>query len=243
MPGIDLEVTCHMLNVDRSVKPIIQRARRPMLMHVEAVEEEVEKLLEAKAIRELNYPTWLSNTVVVKKTNGKWRGDLTDRVARWAVVLGQYDLEFRPRKAIKGQVLADFVAEFTPGAVPCRAPVEKPKPCDIYLGNSFYLFVDGSSNRQRVGARVVLVSPDGRMLEKSIHLGFKASNNEAEYEALIAGLKLAVTMEADEVVVFFDSQLIVNQATGEYAARDERMIVYVKKVVRLLALFQDCRLQ
>ena len=56
------------------------------------------------------------------------------------------------------------------------------------------------------------------MLEQSIHLGFKASNNEAEYEALIAGLKLAATIEADEVTVFCDFQLIVNQATGEYAA-------------------------
>ncbi|GMP32862.1 hypothetical protein CsSME_00006426 [Camellia sinensis var. sinensis] len=73
MPGIDPEVTCHSLNVDRSAKPVIQRARRPTLMHVEAVEEEVDRLLEARAIREVQYPTWLSNTVVVKKKNGKWR--------------------------------------------------------------------------------------------------------------------------------------------------------------------------
>ncbi|GMP99351.1 hypothetical protein CsSME_00046851 [Camellia sinensis var. sinensis] len=73
MPGIDPEVTCHKLNVDRLAKPVIQRARRPTFMHVEAVEEEVDRLLEAKAIREVDYPTWLSNTVVVKKKNGKWR--------------------------------------------------------------------------------------------------------------------------------------------------------------------------
>ncbi|XP_028081944.1 uncharacterized protein LOC114283321 [Camellia sinensis] len=59
--------------------------------------------------------------------------------------------------------------------------------------------------------------------------GFKALNNEAEYEALIAGLKLAVTIEVDVVIVFYDSQLIVNQAIGEYAARDERMSTYVNK--------------
>ncbi|GMP79097.1 hypothetical protein CsSME_00034767 [Camellia sinensis var. sinensis] len=73
MPSIDLKVTCHKLNVDRSAKPIIQRARRPTLAHVEAVEKEVDRLLEARAIREVHYPTWLSNTVVVKKKNGKWR--------------------------------------------------------------------------------------------------------------------------------------------------------------------------
>ncbi|KAF5946031.1 hypothetical protein HYC85_016259 [Camellia sinensis] len=78
MPGIDPEVTCHKLNVDRSAKPIIQR-----------------------------------------------QGDLTGRIARWAVVLGQYDLKFRPRTTIKGQVLADFVAEFTPGAIIHRAPLSR----------------------------------------------------------------------------------------------------------------------
>ena len=52
---------------------MIQRARRPTLLHVEAVEEEEDRLLEARAIREVPYPTWLSNTVVVKKKNGKWR--------------------------------------------------------------------------------------------------------------------------------------------------------------------------
>lgn len=71
MPSIDLEVTCHRLNVDKSAKPFIQHARRPTLIHVEAVDEEVDKLLEAQAIREVNYPTWLSNIVVVKKKNSK----------------------------------------------------------------------------------------------------------------------------------------------------------------------------
>ncbi|XP_028096646.1 uncharacterized protein LOC114296543 [Camellia sinensis] len=70
IPDIDPKVTCHMFNVNMSAKPVIQRARRPTLMHVE---EEVDKLLEAKAIREVNYPIWLSNTVVVKKKNDQWR--------------------------------------------------------------------------------------------------------------------------------------------------------------------------
>ena len=91
-----------------------------------------------------------------------------------------------------------------------------------------------------MGAGVVLVSPDRQILEQSIRLGFKASNNEAEYEALIVGLKLvAAAVQADEVIVFCDSQLIVNQATGEYAARDERMSAYAKEVGRLVALFQN----
>ena len=73
-------------------------------------------------------------------------------------------------------------------------------------------------------------------------MGFRASNNETKYEALIAGLKLAVAAEADEIIVFCDSQLIVTQTTGEFAARDERMSAYAKEVIRLSALFQNCRL-
>ena len=102
------------------------------------------------------------------------QGDLTRRIARWAVALGQYDLEFKSRTAIKGQVLANFVAEFTPESIEHRAPLsqdercpskqgeaqpkakeqrkKKLRPCSIYIGDSLRRFVDGSSNRQGVGA-------------------------------------------------------------------------------------------
>ncbi|KAH7862454.1 hypothetical protein Vadar_005027 [Vaccinium darrowii] len=73
MPGIDPEVICHHLNVDPQHKPVVQKARRSAPQHADAVIEEVERLLEADAIREVSYPDWLANTVVVKKKNGKWR--------------------------------------------------------------------------------------------------------------------------------------------------------------------------
>ena len=72
----------------------------------------------------------------------------------------------------------------------------------------------------------MIISSDGEILEQSIRLGFKASNNETEYEALIAGLKLVVAAEADEVIIFCDSQLIVNLETGEFVSREERMATY-----------------
>ena len=122
--------------------------------------------------------------------------------------------------------MAEFMAEFTPETIEHRAPLsqdahcpskqkesqprakeqmkEKLRPCSIFIGDSFRLFVDGSSIRQGARAGVLLISPDGEIIEQSIRLGFKASNNEAEYEALIAGLKLAVAAEAGEVIVFCD---------------------------------------
>ncbi|XXG82407.1 hypothetical protein AAC387_Pa10g0365 [Persea americana] len=80
MPGIDPEVMCHKLNVEPKHKPVIQKARRMGVPQTEAVIKEVQKLLEAQAIKEVHYSEWLANTVVVKKKNEKWRVcvDFTD---------------------------------------------------------------------------------------------------------------------------------------------------------------------
>ena len=77
MPGISPVVMCHKLNVDPKHKLMIQKARRTGIPQTEAVIEEVQKLLEAQAIKEVHYPEWLANTVVVKKKNGKWRSTWT----------------------------------------------------------------------------------------------------------------------------------------------------------------------
>ena len=69
MPGIDPSFICHQLNVHPTVRPIIQRTHRSALHHAEIVAEEVENLLKAGAIREVHYPRWISNTVVVPKKN------------------------------------------------------------------------------------------------------------------------------------------------------------------------------
>ena len=80
MPGVSSDVICHKLNVDPTYKPVVQKSRRSGPQQTEAVAEEVEKLLEVGAIREVHYPKWLANTMVVKKKNGKWRVcvDFTD---------------------------------------------------------------------------------------------------------------------------------------------------------------------
>ena len=93
-------------------------------------------------------------------------------------------------------------------------------------------FVDGASNRHGAGLCIVLISPDGLTIDHSITLGFPASNNEAEYEALLAGLKSALQMQASELMVYSDSQLVVNQVSGVYKAKDDRMMKYQ-------ALFRD----
>ena len=85
---------------------------------------------------------------------------------------------------------------------------------------------------------MVLITPDGSMLEQAITLGFKASNNEAEYEALLAGLRMAKDLAVKKLAIYSDSQLITSQATGEYTAKHPRMAQYLEKVRKQLEAFQ-----
>ena len=79
-PGIDPAFICHHLNVNLTITPKKQPPRRPSREHVDAIRDEVAKLKRVGAIKEVFYPEWLANTVVVKKKSGKWRVfvDFTD---------------------------------------------------------------------------------------------------------------------------------------------------------------------
>ena len=85
------------------------------------------------------------------------------------------------------------------------------------------MHIDGSSNRQVRGAGVVLLSPEGDVVKCMVHLGFPTTNNEAEYEALVAGLDLARAAGATSIVIYYDSQVITNQVNGDYECKGERM--------------------
>lgn len=88
------------------------------------------------------------------------------------------------------------------------------------------LEVDGSSNSKGSGARILLKSQEGFKIEQAIHFDFRATNNEVEYEALIAGLQLCVGLRIKKLKVQWDSQLIINQSSGEFQAKDFRMAAY-----------------
>ena len=94
------------------------------------------------------------------------------------------------------------------------------------------MHTDGSSNRQAGGAGVVLLSPKGDVVECMICLDFPTTNNEAEYEALVAGLDLARAAGAISVVIYYDSQVITNQVNGDYECKGERMKRYLDQAKR-----------
>ncbi|XP_077228555.1 uncharacterized protein LOC143861525 [Tasmannia lanceolata] len=89
------------------------------------------------------------------------------------------------------------------------------------------------------GAGLILTGPENFVVDYAVRFGFRASNNEAGYEALIAGMNLAVQTHAQRLKAYFDSQLIVNQVQGTYKARDERMIKYLAKVCQLVDKFNS----
>ena len=147
--------------------------------------------------------------------------DAAGRLAFWAIELSEFDIQYRPRTAKKGQVVADFIAEFTHDED--KGAEESPQ---------WSMHTDGSSNRQAGGADVVLLSPEGDIVECMIRLDFPTTNKKVEYEALVAGLDLARATGATSVVIYYDSQVITNQVNGDYECKGKRMRRYLDQVKR-----------
>ncbi|KAK0593633.1 hypothetical protein LWI29_020599 [Acer saccharum] len=139
---------------------------------------------------------------------------------------------------MKSQVLTDFVVDFTPSEN-VQAEQELVALANETTVGKWTLSVDGSSNIKGSGLGIVLTSPTGDIMEKSIHCSFRATNNEAEYEALIAGLDLAKSLNVRSIKVLSDSQLVVRQINGTYEARDRRMLAYLNKVKQLQSTFDE----
>lgn len=125
------------------------------------------------------------------------------RLIKWAIELGEFDIKYKPRTAIKAQALADFVVECTIDnqevggqEVITQEAQEPAKEEDLTLKEYWILFFDGASKTNSSGAGLVLQSPDGFMIKYALKLDFPTKNNEAEYEALIAGLGLARAVRA-----------------------------------------------
>lgn len=117
------------------------------------------------------------------------------RIAKWGTILGVFDIKYMPRTLVKGQILADLVAEFTE---PSLEEIMTEKDMD---GKSvgmisqqgparWEVYMNGAANRKGSGVGLVLISPERIIIEKSLRLDFCATNNEVEYEALLMGMSM-----------------------------------------------------
>ncbi|XP_074355342.1 uncharacterized protein LOC141694972 [Apium graveolens] len=127
---------------------------------------------------------------------------------------------------IKAQDLADFMVECTFSGPRDLTPDEQL----IWAPRKWKLFVDGSAAGKKCGAGLILSSPEGFEICQVIRFDFPLTNNEAEYEALLAGMKLARSLEANHLRAFRDSMLVVKHFSGEYEQRDPRTKAYATKV-------------
>ena len=143
-----------------------------------------------------------------------------------------YDIKFVPRAVIKSQALADFVAEWT------EIQAQTPEISHEY----WTIYFDGSVMGPGAGAGVVLVSPEGGKFRYPVRLHFPASNNVAEYEALISGLRIAINIGATRLYVYGDSKLVVDQVMKNSNYESPLMDAYCQEVRKLEGKFRGLEL-
>jgi ribonuclease HI len=146
--------------------------------------------------------------------------DAAGRISKWSVELMGETLAYAPRKAIKSQILADFVAEWTDTQL---LPPQIQEEC-------WTLYFDSSVMKTGASAGLLFVSPLGEHMRYAVRLHFPASNNMAKYEALLCGLKIAIEIGVKRLDVRGDSQLVIDQVMKNASCHDDKMEAYCKAV-------------
>nr|AAP20843.1 retrotransposon protein, putative, Ty3-gypsy sub-class [Oryza sativa Japonica Group]ABF96690.1 retrotransposon protein, putative, Ty3-gypsy subclass [Oryza sativa Japonica Group] len=150
--------------------------------------------------------------------------DVVGCIAKWVLELSQFDVHFVPRTAIKSQVLADFVADWT---------MTDNRSDNKIDSETWTMAFDGALNSQGAGAGFILTSPSGEQFKHAIHLNFRATNNIAEYERLLAGIRAAAALGVKRLVVKGDSELVANQVHKDYKCSSPELSKYLAEVRKL----------
>jgi ribonuclease HI len=173
----------------------------------------------------------------------------TGNITKWAAKLAEFQLDFQPHHAIKSKVLADFIVEWTPPPSTPRGPDpdSNPTPAESrgpdFTEPHWTLFFDGSARQQVGRAGVVLIDPNGDQVKYMVHLDFKATNNMAEYEALIFGLSTTLYLGIHQLLMKGDSHLIIKQVHRECSCNEPRLAAYLLHVRKLEKDFTALELQ
>ncbi|XP_060179912.1 uncharacterized protein LOC132609777 [Lycium barbarum] len=168
----------------------------------------------------------------------------TGKLAKWQMLLSEFDIVYVTQKAVKGQAIADHLAE---------NPVDKeyiplktyfPDEEVLFIGEGiaeeypgWRLFFDGAANSKGVGIGAVLISESGQHYPISAKIKFPCTNNMAEYEACILGLRMAADMHIQELLVIGDSDLLVHQVRGEWTTKNGKILPYLHCVKDLCKRF------
>ncbi|XP_017972604.1 PREDICTED: uncharacterized protein LOC108661181 [Theobroma cacao] len=163
-------------------------------------------------------------------------------------ILSEYDIVYVSQKSIKGSAIADFFADranedyesvsfdFLDDDLMAILHIKKDVPNEF---NPWKMYFDGASNALGHEIGAVLVSPNEKYYPTIARLNFNCTNNIAEYEALVMGLKAAIEMKADVIDVYGDSALVICQMRGEWKTRDSKLVPYKKLVTELTKQFKE----
>ncbi|XP_012442236.2 uncharacterized protein LOC105767277 [Gossypium raimondii] len=170
---------------------------------------------------------------------------LNGRMTRWQILLSEFDIVYVSQKAIKGSVIADFLAS---KALEDDEPLDFDFPNEdlMYVANdeedsqenhSWRLNFDGASNALVYGLGAILVSPNGDYHPFASKLDFNCTNNMTEYEACIMGIRAAIERKIKTLEVYGDSILVIYRLKGEWETRDPKLIRYRRLVLELIEEF------
>ncbi|XP_058758982.1 uncharacterized protein LOC131632216 [Vicia villosa] len=150
------------------------------------------------------------------------------QIGKWSLALTKYSLTYLPLKAMKGQVVADFLVEHSMVAMPQNYVDLVP----------WKLYFDGFSHKDGAGIGGIIISPNGIPVEFKYTIDGTCTNNEVEYESLITRVELLLELGARNVKIMGDFELVIKQVSREYRCVKENLIMYFVIVNRLLKQFE-----
>ncbi|KAJ9678147.1 hypothetical protein PVL29_022899 [Vitis rotundifolia] len=172
------------------------------------------------------------------------RPALVGRLMRWLVLLTEFDIHYVTQKSVRGSIVADHLASLPVSdgrAIDDDFPDEDVAAMTSLSG--WRMYFDGTANHSGYGIGVLLISPHGDHIPRSIRLAFSdrhpATNNIVEYEACILGLEIALELGIRQVEVFGDSNLVLRQIQGEWKTRDAKLKPYHAYLELLVRRFDD----
>nr|GEX47859.1 reverse transcriptase domain-containing protein [Tanacetum cinerariifolium]GEX49890.1 reverse transcriptase domain-containing protein [Tanacetum cinerariifolium] len=259
--GVPRSVAEHRLNIREGYSPVRQKKRGQAPERAKAIQAErlMDKAFESQISQ--NIEVYVDDLVVNSYTEAEMLRDIEETFR----TLRKINMKLNPKKYVFGLAEGVFLGYVvTPdGIEPCldktTVVLQLPSPRTIKevqslngklamaetQQESWTFFTNGSSCVDGSGAGLILTNLEGIEFTYALRFQFAASNNEAEYEALIAGLRIAMQMGVKNVHVSVNSKLVANQVLGTYVAKEDNMVKYLDKVKSLAvvpyAVVKMCR--
>ena len=171
---------------------------------------------------------------------------LTGRLMRWLVLLTEFDIQYVTHKSIKGSIIADHLASLL---VSDDRSIDDDFPDEQFVSVTsiagWRLYFDGAANQLGFGIGILLISPQGDHIPRSVQLTFsdnhRLTNNIVEYEACIMGLEIALDLGVRWLEIHGDSNLVIQQTQGIWMTRDEKLKPYHAYLDLLVSKYDELR--